>query len=85
MTSLTGILIQGNLIASDLTIDMVSGELKGQLSENFGLSKTHKLEDEIAFAWGKLRIYGISFNGVWVEMKPRQLPASPVNIGLFRY
>ncbi len=55
MTSLTGILIQGNLIASDLTIDLVSGELKGQLSENFGLSKTHKLEDEIAFAWGEAK------------------------------
>jgi hypothetical protein len=55
MTSLTGILIQGNLIASDLTIDLVSGELKGQLSENFGLSKTQKLEDEIAFAWGEAK------------------------------
>ena len=55
MTALTGIQIEGNLIASDLTADIVAGELKGQLSEDFGLSATEKLEDEIAFAWGETK------------------------------
>ncbi|MFM6401776.1 hypothetical protein [Planktothrix sp.] len=55
MTTLTGIQIEGNLIALDLTIDIVSGNFKGQLPENFGLSGSQKLEDEIAFAWGEAK------------------------------
>ncbi|MEA5498368.1 N-6 DNA methylase [Limnoraphis robusta Tam1] len=55
MTTLTGIQIEGNLIALDLTIDIVSGSFKGQLPENFGLTGSQKLEDEIAFAWGETK------------------------------
>ena len=55
MTTLTGIQIEGNLIALDLTIDIVSRDFKGQLPENFGLSSSQKLEDEIAFAWGEAK------------------------------
>ena len=40
MTTLTGIQIEGNLIALDLTIDIVSRDFKGQLPENFGLSSS---------------------------------------------
>jgi hypothetical protein len=53
--TLTSLQIEGNLIANDITAELSSGELKGQLSTDFGLNKTDKLEDEIAFAWGEIK------------------------------
>jgi hypothetical protein len=59
--SLTGIYIEGNLIAADLPSDLPFGELKGQTPTDFGLKKSDKLEDEIACAWGDAKAYWAAF------------------------
>ena len=46
----TGVQVEGNLIAPDLTSELTTGEIKGQSAPDFGLEKTSKLEDEIAIA-----------------------------------
>ncbi len=56
-----GVDIQGNLIAPDLTTDLVVGEIKGQAPEDFGLAKGDKLADEIATAWGDAKAYWAAF------------------------
>lgn len=53
--TLTAFQIEGNLIAPDLTSELLKGEIKGQIASDFGLKKTEKLEDEIAFAWGEAK------------------------------
>ena len=58
---LTGIHVEGNLIAADLTYELTSGEIKGQLPKDFGLEKAGKLEDEIAIAWGDAKAYWAAF------------------------
>ena len=60
-TTLTGLQIEGNLIASDLMADVLAGDLKGQTVEAFGLPKTSKLSDEVALAWGDAKIYWAAF------------------------
>ncbi len=56
-----GLQIEGNLIAPDLTAELLAGEVKGQASENFGFGKSDKLADEIAIAWGDAKAYWTSF------------------------
>lgn len=56
-----GVDIQGNLIAPDLTTELVVGEIKGQAPEDFGLAKGDKLADEIATAWGDAKAYWAAF------------------------
>ena len=53
--TITAIHIEGNLIAPDMTPDISAGEIKGQNNIDFGLDKSVKLEDEIAFAWGEAK------------------------------
>lgn len=59
--TLSGILIEGNLIAPDLTGEFLSGSIKGQTAADFGLAKTQKLEDEIAVAWGDAKAFWAAF------------------------
>jgi N-6 DNA Methylase len=59
--TLTGIDIQGNLIAADLTLDLLTDVIKGQSPEDFGLAKSDKLADEIATAWGIAKAHWIAF------------------------
>lgn len=56
-----GVDIQGNLIAPDLTTELLFGEIKGQTPESFGLAKGDKLADEIATAWGDAKAYWAAF------------------------
>ena len=58
---LSGMQIEGNLIASDIATEMLSGTTKGQLPENFNFAKTDKLADEIAIAWGDAKAYWAAF------------------------
>ncbi|MBD2124853.1 N-6 DNA methylase [Microcoleus sp. ZQ-A2] len=60
-TTLTGVQIEGNLIAPDMTTDLLAGEIKGQTPEDFNFAKTDKLADEIAFAWGDAKAYWAAF------------------------
>jgi len=53
--TITAIHIEGNLIAPDMTADISAGEIRGQINIDFGLEKSVKLEDEIAFAWGEAK------------------------------
>lgn len=61
MNTATTYQIEGNLIGFDLTTELISGDLKGQASPDFKLSKTQKLEDEIAIAWGYAKAYWTEF------------------------
>lgn len=61
MPTLTAIQIQGNLIAPDMTAELIAGNIKGQNPEDFGLTKTNKLADEIATAWGDAKAYWAAF------------------------
>ena len=60
-TTLTGVQIEGNLIAPDMTTDLLAGEIKGQTPEDFNFAKTDKLADEIAIAWGDAKAYWAAF------------------------
>ncbi|WP_414548516.1 Eco57I restriction-modification methylase domain-containing protein [Anabaena sp. CCY 0017] len=60
-TTLTGLQIEGNLLAPDITSQLLEGGFKGQAAEDFGLSKTDKLADEIANAWGDAKVYWAAF------------------------
>ncbi|MGC1395558.1 MAG: DNA methyltransferase, partial [Coleofasciculaceae cyanobacterium] len=59
-TNLSGIQIEGNLIAADLTSELAEGNFKGQAPEDFGLGKI-KTADEIATAWGDAKAYWAAF------------------------
>ncbi|MGI0491369.1 Eco57I restriction-modification methylase domain-containing protein [Alkalinema pantanalense CENA528] len=59
--SLVGVQIEGNLLASDMPMELLAGGLKGQQSEDFGLSRSDKLADEIAIAWGDAKAYWAAF------------------------
>ncbi|MEB3885612.1 DUF559 domain-containing protein [Lyngbya sp. CCY1209] len=61
MANLSGLQIEGNLIVSDLTSDLLAGDIKGQAAEDFGLGKSDKLADEIAIAWGDAKAYWAAF------------------------
>lgn len=72
-----GMDIQGNLIAADLTDDLLAGEVKGQSPESFGLAKTDKLADEIALAWGDAKAYWAAFQRALSRL-PEDDPATTV-------
>jgi len=59
--SLVGVQIEGNLLAPDMPIELLAGEVKGQRSEDFGLGRSDKLVDEIAIAWGDAKAYWAAF------------------------
>ncbi|WP_375477030.1 hypothetical protein [uncultured Nostoc sp.] len=59
--TLTGVQIEGNLLAADMTAELLAGNLKEQASEDFGFTKTDKLADEIAIAWGDAKAYWAAF------------------------
>ncbi|MDZ8028322.1 MAG: Eco57I restriction-modification methylase domain-containing protein [Nostoc sp. DedQUE11] len=59
--TLTGVQIEGNLLAADMTAELLAGNLKGQAPEDFGFSKSDKLADEIAIAWGDAKAYWAGF------------------------
>ncbi|MBW4426770.1 MAG: N-6 DNA methylase [Nostoc desertorum CM1-VF14] len=59
--TLTGVQIEGNLLAADMTAELLAGNLKGQAPEDFGFTKTDKLADEIAIAWGDAKAYWAAF------------------------
>jgi len=61
LATLSGIQIEGNLIAPDMTTELVAGSIKGQTPEDFGLVKTDKIADEIAIAWGDAKAYWAAF------------------------
>jgi hypothetical protein len=61
LVTLTGFQIEGNLIAPDMTDEWLTGNFKGQASEDFGFSKADKLADEIAIAWGDAKAYWAAF------------------------
>lgn len=61
MTTFTGFQIEGNLITSDLTSELLAGEIKGQNPQDFELEGNDKLEDEIAIAWGDAKTYWAAF------------------------
>lgn len=72
-----GVDIQGNLIAPDLTTELLVGAIKGQSSEDFGLAKGDKLADEIATAWGDAKAYWAAFQRA-VSRLPEDDPATTV-------
>ena len=67
--SLAGVQIEGNLIAPDMTTELLAGGIKGQSSEDFGFEKTDKLADEIATAWGDAKIYWAAFQRALARLK----------------
>jgi len=77
MATLTGLHIEGNLIAADLTPDLLTGEVKGQSPEDFGLEKSDKLADEIALAWGDAKAYWSAFQRSLARL-PENDPATSV-------
>lgn len=60
-STLTGVQIEGNLIAPDMTAEMLAGTIKGQAAIDFNFAKTDKLADEIAIAWGDALAYWMAF------------------------
>ncbi len=68
--------IEGNLIAPDITADLISGDFKGQSVEDFGFSKTAKIADEIALAWGDAKAYWIAFQRRLVRLDENDLATS---------
>ena len=58
---ITGLDIQGNLIAADITPEILTGEIKGQNAESFGCQKSVKLADEIATSWGDAQVYWMAW------------------------
>lgn len=66
---LAGVQIEGNLIAPDMTTELLAGGIKGQSPEDFGFEKTDKLADEIATAWGDAKIYWAAFQRALARLK----------------
>ncbi|MBE9014075.1 N-6 DNA methylase, partial [Pseudanabaenaceae cyanobacterium LEGE 13415] len=71
-----GLQIEGNLIAPDLTAELLAGEVKGQASENFGFGKSDKLADEIAIAWGDAKAYWAAFGRMLARLPEEETATS---------
>ncbi|WP_243406961.1 Eco57I restriction-modification methylase domain-containing protein [Cuspidothrix issatschenkoi] len=71
-----GIQFEGNLLAPDITTELLTGNIKGQTSADFGLSKTDKLEDEIAIAWGDIKVYWVAFQRQLERLNPEDTATS---------
>ncbi len=52
---------EGNLFVSDITHDLISGDFKGQLPQDFQLDEKDKLTDEIALAWDIAKAHWVAF------------------------
>jgi len=50
-----------NLLAADITTELIAGSIRGQSLEDFGLGKSDRLEDEIAGVWGEVKVYWVAF------------------------
>ncbi|WP_179228387.1 Eco57I restriction-modification methylase domain-containing protein [Leptolyngbya ohadii] len=75
--TLAGVQIEGNLIAPDLTSELLAGNFKGQAIEDFGFSRADKLADEIAVAWGDAKAYWAAFQRALGRL-PEDDPATTV-------
>ncbi|MBE9238867.1 N-6 DNA methylase [Anabaena aphanizomenioides LEGE 00250] len=71
-----GVQFEGNLLAADITTELLTGNIKGQTSADFGLSKTDKLEDEIAIAWGDVKAYWVAFQRQLERLNPEDTATS---------
>ncbi|WP_228037100.1 hypothetical protein, partial [Cuspidothrix issatschenkoi] len=71
-----GVQFEGNLLAPDITTELLTGNIKGQTSADFGLSKTDKLEDEIAIAWGDIKVYWVAFQRQLERLNPEDTATS---------
>ena len=69
-STITAIQIEGNLLAPDMTSLLMTGSIKGQAPEDFGLSKSDKLADEIATAWGDAKAYWTAFQRALARLSP---------------
>jgi len=56
-----GVQFEGNLLAADITTELLAGSIRGQSPEDFGLGKSDRLEDEIASTWGDVKLYWAAF------------------------
>jgi len=68
--------IEGNLLAPDMTADMMAGTIKGQAPSDFGFSKTDKLADEIAAAWGDAKVYWAAFQRALTRLEQTDVATS---------
>ena len=66
--------IEGNLIAPDMTAEIVAGSIKGQAPEDF--HATNKLADEIAIAWGDAKAYWTAFQRALLRLNETDLATS---------
>ncbi|MBK9713208.1 MAG: hypothetical protein IPO81_18120 [Kouleothrix sp.] len=57
----TTITTEGGLLPIDILDAIASEELPGQRAEDFGLEKSRRLGDEIAAAWGDMRVFWDAF------------------------
>ncbi len=68
--------IEGNLLAPDMTADVMAGSIKGQTPSDFGFSKTDKLADEIAVAWGDAKVYWAAFQRALTRLNQTDVATS---------
>jgi hypothetical protein len=66
---ITGLHIEGNLIAGDFTSELVAGNIKGQAPDDFGLTKADNLADEIATVWGEAKRLWSNFKRIRNELE----------------
>src|SRR6266540_1202918 len=57
----TTITTEGGLLPADILDAIAAEELPGQRAEDFGLEKSRRLGDEIAAAWGDIRVFWDGF------------------------
>ncbi|MDH6103236.1 hypothetical protein NWP18_12460, partial [Chrysosporum ovalisporum ANA283AFssAo] len=74
--TLAGVQFQGNLLAADITAELLEGTIKGQTAQDFGLAKAEKLEDEIAIAWGDAKAYWVAFQRQLERLNPEDTATS---------
>ncbi|WP_197480067.1 Eco57I restriction-modification methylase domain-containing protein [Anabaena sp. 4-3] len=74
--TLAGVQFEGNLLAADITAELLAGSIKGQAAADFGLAKSDKLEDEIAIAWGDVKTYWVAFQRQLERLNPEDTATS---------
>ncbi|MBN3893965.1 MAG: restriction endonuclease [Nostoc sp. NOS(2021)] len=74
--TLAGVQIEGNLLAADITAELLASNVKGQAPEDFGFTKTDKLADEIAIAWGDAKAYWAAFQRQLDRLDPDEAATS---------
>ena len=68
--------VEGNLITADLTPDVLTEEIKGQTSTDFGFRATDNLADEIATTWGDIKAYYQAFQRRLNRLEPNDSTTS---------